>query len=133
VGEPTLPKLLACLQHSFTEVKEDNVLTMEGCVKPVYATHIQFTVISYLNSLEVVMSAWKHSIADRAIITEEFQFLWDQKERKAALENFRKAVRDSSQVEVFPGILEFINDLRHEPPAGNAQVPTPLMEHTSTA
>jgi hypothetical protein len=65
-------------------------------------------VVAYLNSLEVVMIAWFHDIADQEIIAKEFEFLVKPLERVAALEIFRTAVGRES----FIGIDEFVSFLR---------------------
>lgn len=109
VGPSSLPLLLACLEHSFPQVTQNDVVDDAGFIKPQYAAHIRYTVIAYLNSLEVVMIAWLHEIADKDIILKEFEFLVKPGEGSAALETFRVAVG----INAFPGINAFVHALRN--------------------
>ena len=68
-------------------------------------------VVDFLNLLESILSAWRHNVADRDIIKEEFHFLVLPEEGHYVLENFRKAagVRATS-----PAIDEFFEHVKNE-------------------
>ena len=108
IDASSLPRLMACLQHSFPKITQATALEEDETIKPAYAAHIRYTVIAYLNSLEVVMIAWHHEIADREIILKEFEFLVKPGEGSAALETFRVAVG----LDAFAGINAFVKALR---------------------
>jgi hypothetical protein len=119
IDSSSLPRLVACLQHSFPKITQATAL--EGdTIKSVYAAHIRYTVIAYLNSLEVVMIAWHHEIADREIILKEFKFLVKPGEGSAALETFRVAIG----VDAFAGINAFVKALRERTPVEPSQPST---------
>jgi hypothetical protein len=90
-------------------VTQNDVLDEGGSIKSRYAAHIRYTTIAYLNSLEIVMIAWLHGIADRDIILQEFEFLVIPGEGSAGLETFRVAVG----IATYPGINAFVHSLRN--------------------
>lgn len=117
IDRSLVPRLLSCLQHSFPDITKDKALDQNGYIVPAYAAHVRYTVIAYLNSLEVVMIAWHHKIADTDIILREFEFLVKPGEGSAALETFRVA----SGLDAFPGINAFVKALRDRVPVDASQ------------
>jgi hypothetical protein len=65
---------------------------------------LRWEVVNYLNQLESVLAAWRHHVADREIIEEEFKYLYDPRQNHTGVEKFRKAFGTESYL----GIKEFI-------------------------
>ena len=72
---------------------------------------IRWQVISYLNYLETMLSAWRNNVATRSILEEEFNYLFDEAKGFKALSNFRKAAGGDS---AFPAITEFEEVMVHK-------------------
>lgn len=68
---------------------------------------LRWEVVNYLNQLESVLAAWRHNVADREIIEEEFKYLYDPKQNHTVTEKFRNALGTESYL----GIKEFIEHL----------------------
>jgi hypothetical protein len=66
------------------------------------------------------MIAWRHSIADRWIIEEQFAYLVNDSAGHHALEKVRKATA-SGRKPTYPSLETFINHLR-----ANSIVPAPV-------
>jgi hypothetical protein len=78
------------------------------------AAEIRWEVVSYLNTLETILVAWRHNVADREIITEQFGYLVSPKDGLGLLSNFRQAAGDRS---TFPGISDFVEAVsKHKNP-----------------
>jgi len=80
--------------------------------------HIRWQVITDLNLLETILSAWHHSIADKDIIMEEFHYLISREKGHTILKNFRDAAGGN---DVFPSIAQFVKAIdkqraEEEPP-----------------
>lgn len=71
---------------------------------------IRWQVISYLNQLESILSAWRHNVADKEILEEELSYLIS-KESKEILKTFRNVVTGN---EAYPAIDEFVKSLHPE-------------------
>lgn len=71
------------------------------------ATQLRWEIVTYLNILESVLIAYRHNVADREIIKEQFRYLVNPNENHFVLEEFRKVVGDES----FPGIKDFAKEL----------------------
>ena len=69
---------------------------------------LRWEIINYLNNLEAVFVAWRHNVADKEIIEEEFSYLYNAKENHSAVERFRTAAGTDS----FMGVDEFIKKLK---------------------
>jgi len=88
------------------EIKKENgkiALSVEE------VSQIRWDVISYLNLLEAVLMAWRHNIADKEMIFEEFKYLVKPSEGHDVLKEFRKAAGDT-----FPAIDEFVKKLEEK-------------------
>ena len=62
--------------------------------------------MSYLNLVESVLSGWRHNIADRKILEEEFRTLVKDAEGHPLLGAFRKAAGGEAS---WPALEEFIS------------------------
>lgn len=83
---------------------KNNIITLnEG-----QSSILRWEIISYLNQLETVMVAWRHNIADRDILEEEFNYLYNPQKGHSLIENFRTA----TGIDSYPGIKEFIENLK---------------------
>lgn len=69
---------------------------------------LRWQAVKYLNTLESIMGAWHHGIADKEIIAEEFGYLLDEQRGYDAMEKFRGAIGHHA----FPAINAFIEHLR---------------------
>lgn len=82
---------------------------------------IRWLVVSYLNQLESILSAWRHNVADREIIEEEFNYLVSS-DSYQILKDFRNAEKG---VNTFPAIDEFVKLLHPDsqmPPQGKGKI-----------
>ena len=84
------------------EIKENGNISLS--VEEV--SKIRWDVISYLNLLEAVLMAWRHNIADKEMILEEFKYLVKPSEGHDVLKEFRIAAGDT-----FPAIGEFVEEI----------------------
>lgn len=69
---------------------------------------LRWQAVKYLNTLESIMGAWHHGVADKDIIAEEFGYLLDEQRGYDAMEKFRGAIGHHA----FPAINAFIEHLR---------------------
>ena len=74
------------------------------------STQLRWEIITYLNILESVFIAYRHNVADKKIIKEQFRYLVNPTENHFVLEEFRKA----SGEENYPGIRDFAKELLKE-------------------
>jgi len=72
---------------------------------------LRWLLISYLNLLESILSAWQYSIVDRDLIEHEFSYLFSPEEGHTALKNFRIVCGGER---TYPAIEIFINHLEEE-------------------
>lgn len=77
------------------------------------STEVRWVTVSYLNALESVLASWRHNVADRTILEEQFGYLVSPEEGHFILENFRVA---SGGNKTFPAIGEFVNHIRDSRP-----------------
>ena len=77
----------------------------------VQVSHLRFEIISYLNKLEAVLSSWRHNVADRDIIEEQFRFLFAPDDGGKFLPVLLSAAGDD-----YPAISEFKYELENRPP-----------------
>ena len=71
---------------------------------------LRWEIITYLNSLEQVLISWRHNIADKSLIEEQFSYLYDTTNNHTALERFRSVAGNLN----YPSINEFITYLKSE-------------------
>ncbi len=70
---------------------------------------IRWQVVRYLNMLESVLAAWRHNVADRDVLQEQFSFLYDGRKGYAGCALFR---RTAGGVDAYPAIEEFVDSLK---------------------
>ena len=75
------------------------------------SSELRWQVVTFLNSLESVLSAWRHNIADKDIITEQFRYLVSKTDGHYILEEFRVVAGGSH---TYPAIQEFVEHLKKE-------------------
>lgn len=79
-----------------------NGRTVDGLI----LSDLRWHVISYLNALETVMTAWHMGIVEKDIIEEQFQFLLHQGHSLSAFRSISKG---------YPYIEEFIDKIKEKP------------------
>lgn len=67
---------------------------------------IRSSIITYLNCLEIIATAWRHNIVDRDIIEEELVSILSPKKNRFVLEAFRLVTG------IYPSIAEFVEALK---------------------
>ena len=94
------------LKELFKDIKiEENQNTVK--LNEAQSSVLRWEIVNYLNQLESVLTAWRHNVADKEIIEEEFHYLYDTKQNHTVVEKFRNAVGSESYL----GIKEFIEHL----------------------
>lgn len=69
---------------------------------------IRWQAIKYLNTLESVLTAWRHNVADREMITEQFVYIFNPQKGSNAMASFREVLGGKDS---FPSIALFIKHL----------------------
>lgn len=79
---------------------------------------IRNLVVSYLNQLETVASAWRNNIADKEILEEEFRDIFLPKPNKSVLDTLR------SVTGIYPSIHLIVDELKqkHAPKHGKGRI-----------
>jgi len=80
---------------------------------------IRWQAIKYLNTLEAVLTTWRHNVADRDIIREQFKYLVNPQKGYNAMAKFREAMGGQN----FPAIAAFIKELRTDEPPSEGKPP----------
>jgi len=65
---------------------------------------------AYLNLLEIISTAWRHHVADREIIEEEFQNVIAKKENRIIFEK----VQQRSHLSSYPSLSELIKTIQEK-------------------
>jgi hypothetical protein len=78
-------------------------------IKQVAVSLIRAQAVNYLNMLEIVLTAWKHNIADREILREQFAPMYNPKNGDFMLERFRDALGGA---DAYPSIADFVQTLK---------------------
>ena len=99
---------------SVTELARDTALA--DCdagieIRQVAVSLIRAQAVNYLNMLEIVLTAWKHNMADREILHAQFAPLYNPKNGDFMLERFRDAIGGA---EAYPSIADFVQALKVE-------------------
>lgn len=95
------------------EIKNDEIILKQHCV-----SNLRWQTICYLNILEFILSAWRHNIADREIIEEQFEYLINDKEGHQLVHNFRIACGGS---DAYPSLENFANHIKEKRQIKNGQ------------
>ncbi len=102
-------KIISVLQDVLVD---DEKLDEEGdqiILKEKHVAHLKFLLITYLNTLETILMAWKLSVADKNILEHEFSYLVKPEEGHEALSVFRQAVGGKN---CYPAIHDFVATLK---------------------
>jgi hypothetical protein len=96
--------IIACLDMN---APADGLSGVEGMIElnESQVKVIKWQTVSYLNLLEAILSAWRHNIADRDIIEEQFSPLVVPEKGMTMLENYRGVAGGS---EALPAVAEFV-------------------------
>jgi hypothetical protein len=78
------------------------------------SSELRYRIINYLNTLESIFSSWHHSVADRDIIGEQFQYMLEAKEGHTLLKKFRVAAGEEN----YPAIGYFEEFYQTKPGEG---------------
>ena len=109
IDEKYLSIVADCLGNS----EESELVTNNGKIKLTekQSAHMNWLVISYLNSLESVLVCWQHGIADVDMIKAEFRYLVNPDKEKNILHNYRTA---KEGIDNYPAIKSFVSMLEQE-------------------
>lgn len=112
-------QLIAVLPDFEKECPEQNGKLIKLTAR--YSTLLRWELVSYLNSLETVLSSWHHNIADRTMIEEQFEYLVHPQDGNYLLKEFRKA---AGGINTYPCISAFVTHLesKHTPQAGKPRI-----------
>lgn len=88
----------------------DNPKKKKFKIKNALLLEFRWYVISYLNMLESVLTAWDLKIVDTEVIKNQFQYLYKPEKDWNVLEEFRQAAGGNK---VYPNIDKFINELKN--------------------
>lgn len=80
------------------------------------SSELRWQVVTFLNNLESVLSAWRHNVADKEIITEQFRYLVSTTDGHYILKEFRVVAGGNH---TYPAIQEFVEDIKQELSKGN--------------
>jgi hypothetical protein len=100
----------ACLEESTDTARIEQAngkVKLNGRQSSILRWHI----VCYLNTLESILMARRHGVADRKMINEQFRYLVSPTEGHSILRNYRQA---SGGANVYPAIEEFVQELEKE-------------------
>jgi hypothetical protein len=106
IGKKHIGLLRAALEAKVNKIEGDEITLDEN-----QSSELRWQVVTYLNNLESVLSAWRHNIVDREIITEQFRYLVSKTEGHYILEEFRVVAGGSH---TYPAIQEFVEHIKTE-------------------
>jgi hypothetical protein len=72
---------------------------------------LRWHIVSLLNMLESILSAYRHNVADRGIIKEELRYLVSPSKGYYLLQNFRTVAGHPTN---YPAIEEFVRELKED-------------------
>lgn len=93
---------------------DEKIFKLEG----VQLSEFRWYVITYLNMLENVMTAWDLKIVDTYEIEQQFQYLYNSEKGWDALESFRKAAGGKKS---YPNIEKFVSLLKEKSEQKNSR------------
>jgi hypothetical protein len=99
------------LLQAALESRIDEQSTNEIHLDETKSSELRWQIITFLNNLESVCSAWRHNVADKEIIAEQFRYLVSPTEGHYILEKFRII---SGGNHTYPAIEEFVNQLKRQ-------------------
>ncbi len=92
--------------HHAIEENETNFVVPEK-----YSALLRWELVSYLNTLETVLSAWNHKVADREMIEEQFEYFVSPEDNHYMLQEFRRAAGGAKH---YPCIEVFVEHLKNK-------------------
>lgn len=103
--------LLGCIskESNLHETTKDSIDQIEIPVSD--CADIRWQIVSYLNNLESTLSAWRHNVADRDMLEEQYHFLVSPSDGHYLLKEFRKAAGGPRH---FPSIEEFVSHIENK-------------------
>ena len=96
--------LNAALEEDIDKGKADKI-----CLNESISSELRWVVVSYLNNLEAILAAWRHNVADKNMIEEQFSYLVSQADGHYILEQFRKA---AGGIDSYPATDEFVTHIK---------------------
>ena len=101
------PNLIICLE---THIKEPILEETNGktSLNRQQVAVLRSHAITYLNLLEVIFASWRHNVADREMIKDEFSNIISPQKDRFPLDGIRIASG------IYPSISEFTTYLKHE-------------------
>ena len=99
-----LPPALTRMRESENEYTDSQIEVSER-----ESSEIRWSVITYLNSLETILSAARHNVADKDMLYEQFVYLISPEKGHYLLADFRKA---AGGAKTYPSIEEFAKELK---------------------
>jgi hypothetical protein len=106
IGKNHIGLVRAALEAKVDETEGDEITLDEN-----QSSELRWQVVTFLNNLESVLSAWRHNIADKEIITEQFRYLVSKAEGHYILEKFRVVAGGSH---TYPATQEFVEHIKTE-------------------
>lgn len=100
----------------------DSCSDSELIVENMLLSKIRWSLVSYLNSTEIVALSWQQCIVDRNIIESEFDHLYNTQTGKKFLQNFRACTHQGN---AFPAIEELCEEIKRKkiPKTGSKVLP----------
>lgn len=110
--------VIGCLSKPLSSVlTEDStqvVLNVE------HVSELRWQIISYLNTLEAILCSYRHGMADKSILEEQFRYLVSPEQGHYILREFRKAVGGAKS---YPAIQNFVEVIEAEHKASPVRKP----------
>lgn len=110
--------LRAALEAEVEEPTGDEITLDES-----QSSELRWQVVTFLNNLESVLSAWRHNVADKEIITEQFRYLVSTTDGHYILERFRVIAGGNH---TYPAIQDFVQHIKQELSEGNISGKRPV-------
>lgn len=105
------------VEAQLEKMKRGEMYELEGQ----YVLYLRHIAVRYLNMLESILLAWTMAIADQEIIENEFSYLFNEAQRRTAMENLRLQIG----MDGFPAIRQFMMALRAKTLSGSPQIQRP--------
>ena len=108
IGYHLRESAISALNSEFTKIDEilPNINGQDIYLDEVYVRFIRNSITRYLNRLETIMSSWRHEVADREIIEEEFKYMGANEEHSMT------KLRQHIGFESFPAIDDFMKKIQ---------------------
>ncbi|MGJ8680242.1 hypothetical protein, partial [Paraglaciecola sp.] len=104
INEKYQPLFESCFKSAVTQLeidkREGKIFLTESEI-----SHVRWLTVTYLNSIEGVLSAWRHNVADKDIISEQLRFLISPEKGHYLLRDLRIAAGGAKS---YPSIEAFV-------------------------